>query len=83
MGSVPQAFICKTDYPSLALAALLGKQATVFLHVSTDVCKRLEIEMRIERRQTLQLFACAVPVASVRIEPAEVFLRLTPKVLGC
>ena len=67
-GSVLQAFICEADYPSLALSRPSpGKQASVFLRVFKDVCKRLGHEIKIERCQTLQLFAWTVPVASTCI----------------
>ena len=83
-GSAPQAFICEADYASLALSRPpLGKQATVFLHAFIDVCKRLELEIKIERRQTLLLFGCTVPVASscvvprdIRQPPQELFHRV-------
>ena len=72
-GSVPQAFICEADYASLALSRPpLGKQATVFLHAFKDVCKRLELEIKIERRQTLQPFGCTVPVASTCVVPRDI-----------
>ena len=72
-GSVQQAFVCEADYPPLALSRpSLGKQATVFLHAFKDVCKRLELEIKIERRQTLQHFACTVPVASTCIVPRDI-----------
>ena len=72
-GSAPQAFICEADFASLALRRPpLGKQATVFLHAFKDVCKRLELEIKIERRQTLQLFVCTVPVASTCVVPRDI-----------
>ena len=59
------ASICEAEYAFLALnRPRLGEQATVFLQAIKDVCKRLKLEIKIERRQTLQLVACAVPVAS-------------------
>ena len=52
---------------SLALSRpSLGKQATVFLQAFKDVCKRLGLW-----RQTLQLFACTVPVDSTCIVPGD------------
>ena len=71
--SAPQAFICEADYVSPALSRPpLGKHATVFLHAFKKVCKRLELEIKIERRQNLQLFGCTVPVASTCVVPRDI-----------
>ena len=73
VGSAPQAFVHQTDYVGLALSTpQLGKQTTVFLHAFKDVLKRLDLEIVIERRKSLEPYACTEPVASTCIVPKDI-----------
>ena len=72
-GSVPQAFVCEADYATLALNRQpLGKQATVFLHALKYVCKKHALNVKFERRKSLQHLACTVPVASSCVVPRNI-----------